>query len=52
MDAYRDWRLCQIGGGPPSRWDDEPAVRLDWLIAVDDAVKRAEANVARRNSGG
>lgn len=52
MDHYRDWQLCRIGGGPPSKWLDEPAVQLDWLIEVDKAVRAAEAAIERRRFGG
>ncbi|MFJ2575964.1 hypothetical protein [Kitasatospora aureofaciens] len=49
MEHYRTWRLCQIIG-PPTAWADMPAVELDWLLAVDDAVAEARANVERRES--
>ncbi|AUG78097.1 hypothetical protein CFP65_3297 [Kitasatospora sp. MMS16-BH015] len=44
MEQYRDWRLCQLVG-PPHTWEDLPAERLDWLLAVDDAVAQARHNV-------
>jgi hypothetical protein len=46
MDAYRDWKLCQVVG-PPSSWLDLPAERLDWILAVDGAVAEAKANAEK-----
>jgi hypothetical protein len=34
----------------PSDLADESAVTLDWLLAVDDAVKRAQRNIDERQS--
>lgn len=51
MDAYRDWRLCQVVG-PPDTWWDLPAERLDWILAVDDQVAQARANKEREAASG
>jgi hypothetical protein len=36
----------------PSALDDQSAVELDWLLAVDDTVARARHNIQRRQSRG
>ncbi|AEW94593.1 MULTISPECIES: hypothetical protein [Streptomycetaceae] len=51
MEAYRDWRLCQVVG-PPDTWMDLPAERLDWILAVDNAVAEARANKEREAASG
>lgn len=47
LDEYRTWRLCTLLHCRPSELDDESAVELDWILAVDDAVTRAKNNVER-----
>lgn len=51
MDAFRDWQLCQVVG-PPDSWQDLPAARLDWILAVDATVQRAKASAQERASRG
>lgn len=51
MEAYRDWRLCQVVG-PPDTWMDLPADRLDWILAVDTTVAEARANQEREAANG
>ncbi|BBB00571.1 hypothetical protein RVR_10570 [Actinacidiphila reveromycinica] len=36
----------------PAELDEQPAVRLDWLLAVDDTVARARANLEKRAARG
>ncbi|MFI0894895.1 hypothetical protein [Streptomyces sp. NPDC020983] len=47
-EELREWRLCTLLHCPPSSLDGESAVRLDWLLAVDDTVARARANREKR----
>jgi hypothetical protein len=47
LEEYRTWRLCTLMRCRPSELEDESAVTLDWLLAVDDAVARARANKER-----
>lgn len=49
-EAFREWQLCQVVG-PPSTWMDLSAERLDWLLAVDSAVKQARANKEKEANG-
>lgn len=42
------WRLCTLLRCRPSELEDESAIGLDWLLAVDDAVSRAKANIEKR----
>lgn len=49
--AYRDWQLCRIVG-PPDTWAELPAERLDWILAVDQAVAEAKANVEKEAARG
>jgi hypothetical protein len=51
MEHYRFWRLCQVVGPPPT-WMDLPAVDLDWVLAIDDTVARARANLEREKADG
>lgn len=51
QEEYRDWALCQVVG-PPDSWENLPAERLDWLLAVDGTVKLARANKEREANGG
>jgi hypothetical protein len=44
MDEYRTWRLCTLLHCRPSDLEDESAIELDWLLAVDDAVSTARRN--------
>jgi hypothetical protein len=39
-------------GCTPSQLDDESAVRLDWLIGIDDAFKAAEAQAHEKSNRG
>lgn len=39
-EEYRTWRLCTLLHCRPSDLDDERALTLDWLLAVDDVVTR------------
>jgi hypothetical protein len=41
LEEYRIYRLCVLTHKLPHELDDESAVQLDWLLAVDDAVARA-----------
>ncbi|MFH8380635.1 hypothetical protein ACH4E7_06795 [Kitasatospora sp. NPDC018058] len=47
-EEYRTWRLCTLLHCLPSQLDDESALTLDWLIAVDDTVAKARATLERR----
>jgi hypothetical protein len=48
MDEYRTWRLCTILHCRPSELENESALELDWLLAVDDIVKQAKAEAEKR----
>jgi hypothetical protein len=48
LEELREWRLCTLLRCPPSALEDESAVRLDWLLAVDDTVARARQNREKR----
>lgn len=37
-DEWRMYVIAKEFGIPPSQQDDEPAVALDWLLAIHDAV--------------
>lgn len=52
MDEYRTWRLCSLMHCRPSELEDESAVELDWILAVDDAVNRARNNAEKRAANG
>jgi hypothetical protein len=39
-EEFRTWRLCTLMRCRPSELEDESAVKLDWLIAVDDTVEK------------
>lgn len=39
-EEYRTWRLCTILHCLPSELENESAVQLDWLLAVDDTVAK------------
>jgi hypothetical protein len=45
------WRLCQVVG-PPDSWQDLPSDQLDWVLAVDDTVAKARANMEREAARG
>jgi hypothetical protein len=36
----------------PSALDNESAIELDWLLAVDDTVTRARRNIEKREMRG
>jgi hypothetical protein len=39
-EEYRTWRLCTMLRCLPSELENESAVKLDWLLAVDDTVAK------------
>lgn len=39
-EEYRTWRLCTLLHCTPSALEDESALALDWLIAIDDVVAK------------
>jgi hypothetical protein len=39
-EEYRTWRLCTLLHCRPSELENESAVTLDWLLAVDDTVAK------------
>lgn len=51
MEEYRFWKLCQVIG-PPNTWEDLPADRLDWALAIDGAMAQAQANREAEAAGG
>lgn len=46
------WKLCTLLHCKPSDLDDESAVELDWLLAVDDTVNKARRNIEKREAHG
>jgi hypothetical protein len=51
MDEYRTWRLCTILHCRPSELEDESAVELDWILAVDNIVKKFKAEKEAEANG-
>lgn len=49
-EELRTWRLCTLLKKLPGELEDESAVRLDWLLAVDDTVIKARTNVQKREA--
>lgn len=43
---HRDYRLAKTFGWTLLEIDDQPAVGLDWLLAIDDAYQNVEAERA------
>jgi hypothetical protein len=43
MEEYRLWRLCSLLHCRPSELEEESALELDWLLAVDKIVKEFKA---------
>lgn len=50
MRKYRIFRLCKLLGCKPSELLDEPAVMLDWMLAIEDAENTAAHNRSKRSS--
>lgn len=46
-EAVRDWRLAKLGI-PPQVADELSAVRLDWLLAVDNTHNAVEQALSER----
>lgn len=40
---HRIYRLARTFGWTPNQIDEQPAATLDWLLAIDDAYRTAEA---------
>jgi hypothetical protein len=38
--------------GPPSTWEHMPAMVLDRILAVDEAIKKGQANAQERANRG
>lgn len=51
-EELRVWKLCTLLHCRPSQLDDESAVELDWLLAVDDTVNKARRNREKREAHG
>lgn len=47
-EEYRTWRLCTMLHCLPSDLDNQPAVDLDWLLAIDNTVAKVRADQERR----
>lgn len=43
---FRDYQLASRFGWTFSEINDQPAVWLDWLLAIDEKVRRAEADAS------
>lgn len=52
MEQYRTWRLCTLLHCRPSELLDEPALTLDWILAVDDIVARVRADKEKEAARG
>jgi hypothetical protein len=52
LEELRTWRLCTLLHCRPTQLDEESAVELDWLLAVDDTVARARRNIEKRQTHG
>jgi hypothetical protein len=46
----RIYRLTRLFNCPPSALDNESAVQLDWLLAIDGVVRKAERTIAEREA--
>jgi hypothetical protein len=44
MRRLRLWRLVKLTGWSREEILNTPAVELDWLLAIEDSVKAAEAD--------
>ncbi|MEV6720608.1 hypothetical protein AB0M94_06710 [Streptomyces xanthochromogenes] len=51
-EEYRTWQLCTMLHCTPNDLDDQSAVQLDWLLAVDNTVARLRADQERRAAHG
>ncbi|PJM98132.1 hypothetical protein CG740_37245 [Streptomyces sp. CB01201] len=51
-EEYRTWQLCTMLHCTPNDLDDQSAVQLDWLLAVDHTVARLRADQERRAANG
>ena len=43
-DAWRDYVLAETFGFTPNEIDEQPAARLDWLIACHNTVQQHKAD--------
>lgn len=46
---YRDYQLARTFGWTLSEINEQPAVWLDWLLAIHGKVQEAEANASAGN---
>lgn len=44
---FRDYRIARVFGWTRDQIDDQPAVWLDWLLAIDGKWREAEADAGR-----
>ena len=51
MEEYRTWRLCTLMSCRPSELEEESAIELDWLMAIDDMYKELKAEKEREANG-
>jgi hypothetical protein len=47
MRRLRDNRVVKMTGWTFAEYDEQPAARVDWLLAVEDAITSAENNRAK-----
>jgi hypothetical protein len=51
MEEYRTWRLCKLMSCRPSELDEESAINLDWLLAIDAMYEELKAEKERESLG-
>ncbi|PJN00791.1 hypothetical protein CG740_23075 [Streptomyces sp. CB01201] len=51
-EEYRTWRLCTMLHCLPSDLEQQSAVDLDWLLAIDNTVAKVRAEQERRAARG
>lgn len=51
-DAWRDYILAKTFGYTPTEIDDQPASRLDWLLACHDTVEQHKAEKMKEANRG
>lgn len=47
----RDYQLARTFGWSKSEIDDQPAVWLDWMLAIDGVFRKAEGDAGRSHDG-
>ena len=51
-EQFRDYILAKEFGYLPNDIDDQPAARLDWLLASHNVVEKVKADAQRKAQSG